>query len=335
MASKYQENERAKAVDLIKSGNKVFYGAKAGKKFRGNNRDFVLYDSLKNIYQPIVKDVVDYFDKNIISWWGGKNPTGHVLSSQIAYLNHLFQIRNDKLAVLKILENISPDFIDVFQIDTDKFLPAYIQFEAVSDNDYLNEGQPTRGSNCTSIDALIYAKHKNGEKWLIPIEWKYTEFYNDADKSIEDSDKKSVGHVKGDEAKGIERLNRYCYNTKGRLIDDSKYLKTVEQYRNSVYFFEPFYQLMRQTLWAEQMIKNKNRETLKADNFINLHVIPENNEDLLKKVYKCSGLDMEKTWRNQLIDQSKYRIISPELLLNGIDSKKYNDLLVYLKTRYQ
>jgi len=335
MASKYQENERAKAVDLIKSGNKVFYGAKAGKKFRVNNRDFVLYDSLKNIYQPIVKDVVDYFDKNIISWWGGKNPTGHVLSSQIACLNHLFQIRNDKLAVLKILENISPDFIDVFQIDTDKFLPAYIQFEAVSDNDYLNEGQPTRGRNCTSIDALIYAKHKNGEKWLIPIEWKYTEFYNDADKSIEDSDKKSVGHVKGDEAKGIERLNRYCYNTKGRLIDDSKYLKTVKQYRNSVYFFEPFYQLMRQTLWAEQMIKNKNRETLKADNFINLHVIPENNEDLLKKVYKCSGLDMEKTWRNQLIDQSKYRIISPELLLNGIDSKKYNDLLVYLKTRYQ
>ena len=72
MASKYQENERAKAVDLIKSGNKVFYGAKAGKKLRGNKRDIVLYDSLKNIYQPIVKDVVDYFDKNIISWWGGK-----------------------------------------------------------------------------------------------------------------------------------------------------------------------------------------------------------------------------------------------------------------------
>ena len=44
---------------------------------------------------------------------------------------------------------------------------------------------------------------------------------------------------------------------------------------------------------------------------------------------------MEKTWRNQLIDQSKYQIIAPELLLNGIDSKKYNELLVYLKTRYQ
>ena len=83
------------------------------------------------------------------------------MSSQIACLNHLFQLRNDKSAVLTILKNISPDFIDVLQIDTDKFLPAYIQFEAVSDNDYLNEGQSTRGSNCTSIDALIFAKHKN------------------------------------------------------------------------------------------------------------------------------------------------------------------------------
>lgn len=335
MASKYQETERTKAENLIKNGSPVFYGGKAGKYFRTKNRDFVLLESKNNIFAPIYNDVIRYFKNNSISWWGGKNPTGHVLSSQIACLNHLFQLRNDKSAVLTILKNISPDFIDVLQIDTDKFLPAYIQFEAVSDNDYLNEGQSTRGSNCTSIDALIFAKHKNGEKWLIPIEWKYTEFYNNTDKSIEDSNKKTVGYLKGDEAKGKERLNRYCYNTKGRLIDDSNYLKTLKHYKNSVYFFEPFYQLMRQTLWVEQMIKNKNQETLKADNFIHLHIIPKNNDDLLNKVYKSSRLDMEKTWKNQLIDQSKYQIIAPELFLNGIDSKKYNDLLVYLKTRYQ
>lgn len=335
MASKYQETERTKAENLIKNGSPVFYAGVAGKYFRKKNRDFVLQNSKKNIFAPICDNVIEYFKKNSISWWGGKNPTGHVLSSQIACLNHLFQIRNDKSTVLAILNNISTDFVDIFQINTDKFFPAYIQFEAVSDNDYLNEGQPTRGSNCTSIDALIYAKHKNGEKWLIPIEWKYTEFYNNADKSIEDSNKKSAGHIKGDEAKGKERLDRYCYNPKGRLIDNSNYLKTLNQYRNSVYFFEPFYQLMRQMLWVEQMLKNKNKETVKADNFIHLHIIPEKNIDLLKKVYKCSGLDMESTWRNQLTDQSKYRIISPELFLNGIDMQKYQDLIVYLKTRYQ
>lgn len=335
MPSKYQEAQRAMAVELIKSGSPVFYGDTGGGYYRNKRRDFVLRDSKKNLFAPIYDDVIQYFEKNGISWWGGKKPTGHVLSSQIACLNHLFQIRNDKSAVLTILENISTDFVDVYQIDTDKFLPAYIQFEAVSDYDYLNEGQSTRGSNCTSIDALIYAKHRNGEKWLIPIEWKYTEFYSNEDKSIEDSNKKSISHAKGDESKGKERLNRYCHNPKGRLIDESKYLKALEQYRGSVYFFEPFYQLMRQTLWAEQMLRNNEQETLKADNFIHLHVIPKNNVDLLKKVYKCSGLDMEKTWRKQLIDQSKYLIISPESLLKGVDSQRYKDLLAYLKIRYQ
>jgi hypothetical protein len=335
MPSKYQESERTKAENLIKAGSPVFYGGKAGKLFRTKNRDFVLQDSQKNIFAPLWNEVPEYFKRNSISWWGGKNPTGHVLSSQIACINHLFQIRNDKAAVLRIIENISNDFDDVFQINTDNYLPAYIQFEAVSDNDYLNEGQPTRGNNCTSIDALIYAKNRNGEKWLIPIEWKYTEFYYNTDKSVEDSDRKSPNHKKGDEAKGKERLDRYCYNKKGSLIDTSNFLKSLIEYRNSVYFFEPFYQLMRQTLWAEQMIKNKEKETLKADNFIHLHIIPENNDDLLKKAYKCSGLDMENTWRKQLKDQSKYLIVSPVKLLNGVDSKKYFELLAYLKARYQ
>jgi hypothetical protein len=334
MASKYQETERTRAENLIKSGNPVFYGGKAGKYFMTKNRDFVLQENLKNLYAPICNDAIEYFKLNSISWWGGRRPTGHVLSSQIACVNHLFQIRVDKSAVLTILKNVSNDFVDVYQINTDKYLPAYIQFESVSDNDYLNEGQPNRGSNCTSIDALIFAKHKSGEKWLIPIEWKFTEYYNNTDKSIEDSDKKSPKYRKGDEAKGKERLDRYCYNKKGRLIDTSMFLKSYSVYRNSVYFFEPFYQLMRQTLWAEQMIKNKDNETIKADNYLHVHVIPTENKDLLNKVYKCSGLDMETTWRKQLNDQTKYQIITPNKLLNGIDSLKHKDLLNYLNTRY-
>ncbi|MFA5227617.1 MAG: hypothetical protein WC396_08395 [Bacteroidales bacterium] len=321
MALNYKETERTKAEDLIKNGNPVFYGDKANKYFRAKNRAFVLQDSKNNIFAPVYKEVIDYFKNNKISWWGGKNPTGHVLSSQIACVNHLFQIRNDKSAVLTILKNISNDFIDIFLIDTDKFFPAYIQFEAVSDKDYLNEGGPTRGNNCTSIDALIYAKHKDGSKWLIPIEWKYTEYYYNQNKAIEGFKTDPLN------CKGEVRKKRYT-----ELINNANQLKNTDHL--SLYF-EPFYQLMRQTLWAEQMIKNKNQERLKADNFIHLHVIPENNGDLLKKVYKCSDFDMENTWRNQLMDQSKYRIISPELFLKGINPQKYKDLLDYLKTRYQ
>lgn len=320
MASKYQENQRAKVVDLIKSKNSVFYGSQGGRKFMTKYRDFVLLDNLKNLYEPIRSEVVDYFGKNKVSWWGGKEPTGHALSSQIACVNHLYQIRNDKSAVLSILKNISSEFKDVLPIDTDKFDPAFIQFESVSDNDHLNEGVPNRGSNCTSIDALIYAVHKNGSNWLIPIEWKYTEFYSNQNKAEEGCSKDPLN------CKGKVRKQRYT-----DLINDSKQLKSIN---HNCYYFEPFYQLMRQTLWTEQMVNNSVNETLKASDYLHVHVIPYENSDLLDKKYKCSNLGMESTWRNHLQNQSKYIVITPEKLLSGINSKSYKNLLAYLKIRY-
>jgi hypothetical protein len=82
------------------------------------------------------------------------------------------------------------------------------------------------------------------------------------------------------------------------------------------------------------MIKNKNNETIKATNFLHVHVIPSENSDLLEKKYKCSGKSMELTWREHLRDQSKYVIVSPKKLLSGIDNKTYGDLLTYLSIRY-
>ena len=188
---------------------------------------------------------------------------------------------------MKIAQIICADIIDVLEIETDKFLPAYIAFEAVSSNDFLNEceeGQkPTRGSHCTSIDALIYAKHKNGKTYLLPIEWKYTEHYNNTDKSVEDR----KGEPKGRNGKGQERLGRYV-NDNPYLISNSEQLKKHNDYKSSVYFFEPFYQLMRQTLWAEQMIAHRNLEEISAEDFIHAHIIPQENSDLLKAVERIN-----------------------------------------------
>ena len=320
MSSNYQELQRTKAIDLIKSKNPVFYGSHGGRKFMTKSRDFVLMENLNNLFAPIRTEVVEYFKENKVSWWGGRKPTGHALSSQIACVNHLYQIRNDKDAVLSILKNISYKFKDVLPITTDKYKPAFIQFESVSDNDNLNEGVPNRGSNCTSIDALIFAVHNDGSNWLIPIEWKYTEFYNDQNKATEGCSKDPVN------CKGEVRKKRYT-----KLINDSSQLKSENQ---DCYYFEPFYQLMRQTLWVEQMINNGQSETLKATDFLHVHVIPSENADLLDKKYKCSKLGMETTWRNHLIDQSKYLIITPEKLLTGLNGKTYKKLLEYLKIRY-
>jgi hypothetical protein len=322
----YRDEQIGKMENLIKTSS-LFNKDSGNGEYRKKPRPFVLKKSQNNFFNPIFSDVINYFSKNKISWWGGLGPSGHTLSSQVSCLNHLFYIRKDKDAVLKIAKNIFPEIEDIFTISTDKFDAGYIQFEAISTKDNLNEGQLTRGSNCTSVDALIYGLTKGNKKILFPIEWKYTESYGNTDKSIEDGE----GSQKGSERKGKERLKRYS-----KLIDESKQLKSFSEYRGSIYFFEPFYQLMRQTLWAEQIIKHKRDEILEVDDFIHIHVVPQNNKSLLKseRGYKKSNKDMEKTWRDCINDQSKYRVVSPEIFTGAIDNQKYGMLIKYLKERY-
>lgn len=321
MPSKYQQRERNKAISLIQSKNMVFEGTNGRKFYRDDYRDFILIDNLKNLFSPIRNEVISYFSQNDISWWGGKRPTGHILSSQIACLNHLFLIRDDFNAVSSLLKIINPDLVEPIIINTDKYSPAYIQFEAVSDKDHLNEVNSTRGSNCTSIDAVIFARHKNGNNWLIPIEWKYTESYNNQNKALEGL------YIDPVNCKGKVRQNRY-----NNLILSSYQLKSSNI---DCFYYEPFYQLMRQTLWAEQMIRFKNQETLKSDDYLHVHIIPPKNTDLLDKIYKCSGMGMEQTWRSLLKDRSKYMIISPQKIMSGLSSNvKYQPLIDYLKIRY-
>lgn len=326
MASRYQEQERQRQIKLL-SETSVFNNDKGGGYFRRIKREFMLLNGVNNFYPPIAMDAQCFFVENNISWWQGRKPTGHILSSQMACLNHLFAIKDDKSAVLAILNGVRDEFVEVLPIPCDKKTQSYISFEVISGEDYLNEKQSTRGSQCTSVDAFIYARHKSGELWLTPIEWKYTEYYTNQDKSTED---RSGTENRGLNGKGNKRLCRYS-----ELINDSKQLKTLPEYKGSVYFQEPFYQLMRQTLWAEQIIRHKDspKEHLKADNYLHVHVVPGRNENLLHRKYRVSGNGMEHSWRDCLLDQTKYAIVPPQELMKPI-TDIYPELIAYLKTRY-
>lgn len=306
----YKQSQYKRSEYLIISSDIFNYDTGSGV-FKGKPYPFVLNNNLNNLYAPFGAAILEYFSKNSIAWWNGYL-TSHTLSSQVACLNHLFPIRNDKSAVLSILSNINPDIVDVLTINSDEFSPAYIQFESVSDIDHLNEKTSTRGSNCTSVDALMLGVHKDGRRILLPIEWKYVEAYGNENKAVGDP--------------GKTRKSRY-----ENLIDHSEQLHSTS---HDIYYFEPFYQLMRQTLWAEQMISNKATETVKADDYIHIHVIPSENHELLKKIYPCSNNDLEGTWRSCLKDQNKYRIISPRDLFSSISSNQYHLLTQYLEKRY-
>jgi hypothetical protein len=335
----FRNNEKEKIERIINSG--WFNGDPGNGEFDGRKYPFVLKYSDNNFYKPILNSAKDYFNKNDIAWWKGKEPTGHALSSQIACVNHLFPLRNDKEAVLSLLSSFSSDFIDVLKITTDQYASEYISFEQVSDNDLLNEGKPARGTNCTSIDACIYTLHKNGSRWLIPIEWKYTETYEEKNKGIGSSGE--TRHKRYDAL--IQQSSQLIYHTEqlamGGPQGEGAY--PIAGTGTSHYYVEPFYQLMRQTLWADQMKKHKNEETICADDYIHIHVVPSKNIDMLEKIYtsyrwdgqftKKYEMNMEKTWRSWLINQDKYKLISPEIFLANVGNK-YDDLKQYLSKRY-
>jgi len=345
----FREKRKQHDLKLIEEG-KLFNNDKGRKIYLLKNKKNpngiwlpkadLLMKGKNNLYPLIIDEVMLYFALNHITLhhlegdtdFGFCIPSGHTLSSQIACLNHLYPLRYDKDAVLAIAQQIYPEIVDVFRIETDRFLPGYIAFEVISDNDHLNETKGnqklTRGTMCTSLDAMVYGKLKDGKNIIIPIEWKYTENYHEEGKTDKDYSIENSRIEK--EGKGKERLRRYS-----DLITQSKQLSMKhEDYRSSVYFFEPFYQLMRQTLWAEQMIANNNTETVKAENYIHAHIVPSENKELLQYEYSASRKGMLETWESCLTDTKKYRLIEPKNLFVNIDEIKYQSLIDYLTTRY-
>ena len=307
----YKELQIKKNEQLIKNG---FFNGDAGNGiFRGKKHSYVLENYQNNFYPPIFDEVKEYFYNNGIKWWNeniNKNePTANTLSSQTACVNHLFFIRRSKFLSLYILNFITNrKFIDLFIVDNDKYNHAYISFEVSSDNDHLNEISTNRGELNTSIDAVFLAEDENNKKCMVVIEWKYTEEYFNEDASIKIEDS---GHKKGE-----ERLNRYAL-----LITNSKQLKYKHSnYTSSVYFYGEFYQFTRQTLWAEQMIENKDKESIKADDFLHLAVISNKNESMLSNIYKISNMNLEDTWRNVLNDNSKFMIIDNKKIIEALET---------------
>lgn len=275
--------------------------------FNGNSYDFVLQtkDCHYNLFTNIINSpnsALDYFSTYSIAWWGENAekglPSGHLVSSQIHCLNHLFALRLDEKAVRTIVSNATGlEIAKVLPSPLDK--DGYITFEFVFKNiSLLGETHETRGTKCTSIDAFVYVELINGNKLLVPIEWKYTETY-DRGEAREDS------------------FSRYTKIHKGSNC----------QKWSSLYRADPFYELMRQTLLAEQIIKT-NECGIEADDYIHIVVCPQGNKELRNDIQTFRGTLSEK-------GKQRFHIIDPQDLLAPLKGNdKYADLLDYLQKRY-
>ena len=331
----YYSIQKAKNIQLIKHESSIFNGDCGGGLYNKTPYEHILSKLENNFYKSSFKYIDNYRKSNSIDL---HKAIGHTTSSQAFCLNHLFPIRDNEELVLYMINYITNrKFKKVLPIiiDSDK---KYISFEVSSKNDYLKEETTLRGFQNTSIDAVILAEEELEEEQvktvLIVMEWKYTEPYLNIDNST-------------DAKKGQIRLNRYS-----DLINSSTQLKVKsDEYTNSIYFFGELYQLMRQTLWAEQMILNKDKEDIQADDFLHLFICPTANKSMLSNMYPQSNQNLEATWRNLINDNSKFMIIDPVIIKdsylylanydyqfikdNNIAIENHlKDLSLYLEERY-
>ena len=99
----YLEEQRQKATAL----RDEMFKDPGGGVFKKAEREFVLKEPIQNLWAGIREDVVQYFKVNRIPFWdSGDEPTGHLLSSQIACLNHLYFIRQREDVATNILQGV-------------------------------------------------------------------------------------------------------------------------------------------------------------------------------------------------------------------------------------
>jgi hypothetical protein len=160
------------------------------------------------------------------------------------------------------------------------------------------------------VDAVMLGTTFDKKRILFLIEWKYTESYSPEDKYIP------------------RRANAY-----DPLILDAAGPFIGGIAPQSLYF-EPFYQMMRQTLLATQFEKHGE---LGCDRCLNVHVIPKENKALKDTVTSptLKGRGIHDAWRRLLKEPDKYIPIDPPALLKTACSlPDTKSCLNYLKARY-
>ncbi len=258
-----------------------------------------------NLYPSIRNEAMDYFRENGIDWWKNREepdrPTGHMLSSQISCVNHLFPFMKleETGSLLLMLNSIQDKFwferIIVNPLDKPG-CNGNICFEFVWKNrTLLGEKTEKRGAMCTSIDAVIYAETSDGKRILVPIEWKYVETYNHR-RAVQSS------------------INRYT----SRLDSSSNIREWKEEYE-----YDPLYELVRQTMLVEHIIKDRDTR-LPVDDYLHINVIPEGNVTLRSEI---------SLYPEGLKDRSKYIIMDPKSLMQPVRDSHQN-LYDYLEVRY-
>ena len=178
---------------------------------------------------------------------------------------------------------------------------GYVTFEWIGFENYLQErlrpgSRRTRGANFTSADAVVAFRTADGNRVTVLIEWKYTESYTPRNLRFS--------------SRGTDRLDIY----RSLLEAFDSPITMPSGIRWDALFVEPFYQLMRQQLLADQMERHKEAG---ASTVRVVHVSPAANRDFARITSdQLAGLGTDATsaWKSLLRRSDRFIPIHTENL---------------------
>ena len=229
--------------------------------------DFCLHkdQAYLNLAPSIQQTAARYFKRpeGDITW---HRFAAHARSSQACCVNFLMPLAcaSEALAVVvgAALGIAAPQMEEVEKGPDGE--PWFVGFEWAGDGtDYLGEGSRghiTRGANATSADAIVRFTSE-GVRHTLLIEWKYTETYGAPIAKASDP-----GAIK-------TRTDRYADLAFG--VDGI--VRPELGLRLADYFWDPFYQVLRQQLLAARMEANHEKG---AQRVRVLHLSPRDNQAL-------------------------------------------------------
>ena len=285
--------------------------------YRGAAYRLAPNDRLLNL-APGIREGVDRYFGDQIAWHTHAN---HALSSQVCCLNFLASLALDGDRLSRLIGHaLGIDAPEMLQVEAGPDgQPWFVGFEWNGDGtDFLNEsrdGKPLkRGSNSTSVDAVVKFRW-GGETELLLIEWKYTEKYG------------APISPDGNKTR-LARYGKIAFSPEGPMRTDLGL--SLEDF-----FYEPFYQLLRQQMLAFQIQKRNSAFSRVRV----LHISPSGNRALHRVTsprLSHLGDDAFEVFQKTLVQPRDFICWKTEQLFGPLlnESSAGDPWASYLKERY-
>ena len=276
-----------------------------------------------NLFGEIREDAIETFNQNDIVWHSSALqglPSNHLCSSQVFAVNLLFPFMDKPETLADSLRPFFPDIKQMLPVENKRF----IAFEWIGDINYLNEepkigGYRLRGAGNTSIDAMMMYESVNNEKVMLLVETKYSESYGASYKRFRSD--------------GTDRIRNY----KDFFYGPSSPINHDIAPNLSDFLYEPFYQLLRHSLLASEIMKTGKPKVSRVQV---VHLAVNQNKDLLAVTsprFRQLGKTTYEVWSKLLKDPSTFSLISTESFFKAINLETDRDLepwALFMKNRY-